>query len=338
MQFLSIIIPVYKVEPYLRECFDSITASELDCWEAILIDDGSPDRCPQICDEYTAKDKRFRVVHQRNAGVAAARNTGIDIAKGEWIWFVDSDDFVDMRPVGNIVKWLQEHHDVDLVMFDLNTFKENERTLYDNDCESDNIEVRVNIGVDKNDFLSQHISFFHQQFWFRREIVNINKDNNKKELIHFSRGIRVAEDLERMYKYLTLCQQPVRFEATLYHYRVRENSVTQDENYRKKAVEDLPVVLGNLAGWIRKYDIKPEPWLDLRIKMLFQNLLYSASLIDENKNFDIEIFQKLLRDIVTSYRSIGFFFINKLKYHLALLNVKFFFLINRIYLLSRGYD
>ena len=101
--FLSIIIPVYKVEPYMRECLDSIAASELDCWEAILIDDGSPDRCPHICDEYAAKDKRFRVIHQENAGVAAARNVGIDIAKGEWIWFVDSDDVVDMRPVEGIM-------------------------------------------------------------------------------------------------------------------------------------------------------------------------------------------------------------------------------------------
>ena len=86
--FLSIIIPVYKVEPYLRECLDSVAASPSDCWEAILVDDGSPDGCPQICDEYAAKDKRFRVIHQKNAGVAAARNAGLDVAQGQWCWFI----------------------------------------------------------------------------------------------------------------------------------------------------------------------------------------------------------------------------------------------------------
>ena len=86
--FLSIVIPVYKVESYLHECLDSIASSELDCWEAILIDDGSPDGCPHICDEYAAKDKRFRVIHQENAGVAAARNAGLDVAQGQWCWFI----------------------------------------------------------------------------------------------------------------------------------------------------------------------------------------------------------------------------------------------------------
>ena len=114
--FLSIIIPVYKVEPYLRECLDSVASSPLDCWEAILVDDGSPDSCPQICDEYVAKDCRFRVIHQQNAGVAAARNVGVDAAQGEWIWFVDSDDMVDMSPVRNMLEWLRKNLEVDLVI------------------------------------------------------------------------------------------------------------------------------------------------------------------------------------------------------------------------------
>lgn len=104
---LSIIVPVYKVEPYLRACLESISASPLDGWEAILIDDGSPDGCPQICDEYADKDSRFRVIRQQNAGVAAARNAGLDVAQGEWIWFVDSDDVVDMRPVESMIEWLK---------------------------------------------------------------------------------------------------------------------------------------------------------------------------------------------------------------------------------------
>ncbi len=94
---ISIIIPVYKVEKYLRRCLDSIVAQTFTDWECILIDDGSPDNSGKICDEYAANDERFRVFHQENQGVSAARNKGLDEAKGEWITFVDSDDWVDEK-------------------------------------------------------------------------------------------------------------------------------------------------------------------------------------------------------------------------------------------------
>lgn len=91
---ISIIVPVYKVEKYLRRCLDSIVAQTFTDWECILIDDGSPDNSGKICDEYAEKNARFRVIHQENAGVSAARNAGLDVAKGEWIGFVDSDDWI----------------------------------------------------------------------------------------------------------------------------------------------------------------------------------------------------------------------------------------------------
>lgn len=92
--FFSIIIPVYNVAPYLRECLDSVLAQTLTDWEAICVDDGSTDGSGAILDEYAAKDKRFRVIHQKNAGVSAARNTALDTAKGEWLIFLDGDDIL----------------------------------------------------------------------------------------------------------------------------------------------------------------------------------------------------------------------------------------------------
>lgn len=91
----SIIIPVYNVAPYLRECLDSVLAQTFTDWEAICIDDGSTDGSGAILDEYAAKDKRFRVIHQKNAGVGAARNLGIDTAGGEYVTFLDGDDAYD---------------------------------------------------------------------------------------------------------------------------------------------------------------------------------------------------------------------------------------------------
>lgn len=89
---ISIIVPVYKTEAYLEKCVDSILAQTFRDFELLLIDDGSPDNCPALCEEAAARDPRIRVIHQKNAGLSAARNTGVEAARGEWIGFVDSDD------------------------------------------------------------------------------------------------------------------------------------------------------------------------------------------------------------------------------------------------------
>lgn len=90
----SIIIPIYKVEKYLCECIDSVLKQKFKDYEIILVDDGSPDRCPQICDEYARNNNNIRVIHQTNAGLACARNAGIKEAKGEYIICIDSDDYL----------------------------------------------------------------------------------------------------------------------------------------------------------------------------------------------------------------------------------------------------
>lgn len=90
---LSVIIPVYKVEPYLHQCVDSVLGQDYDNLEVILVDDGSPDGCPQICDDYAAADSRIRVVHKSNAGLGMARNSGLEVASGDYVTFLDSDDW-----------------------------------------------------------------------------------------------------------------------------------------------------------------------------------------------------------------------------------------------------
>ena len=102
---VSIIIPIYKVEPYLRQCLDSIINQTYANLEIILVDDGSPDRCPQICDEYAAKDNRIVVIHKKNGGLSEARNNGLDICKGEFIYFLDGDDYIG----NNTIKCLYQH-------------------------------------------------------------------------------------------------------------------------------------------------------------------------------------------------------------------------------------
>lgn len=94
---ISIIIPIYKVEEYLPRCINSIISQTYKNLEIILVDDGSPDKCPTICDEYAQTDNRIKVIHKTNGGLSSARNAGLEMASGEWIAFLDSDDWVEPK-------------------------------------------------------------------------------------------------------------------------------------------------------------------------------------------------------------------------------------------------
>lgn len=97
--YVSIIVPIYKVEPYLTQCIESIRNQTVKEIEIILIDDGSPDGSPEMCDRFAGEDGRIRVIHQENAGVSAARNRGMEMAVGEWLMFVDPDDWLELNAV-----------------------------------------------------------------------------------------------------------------------------------------------------------------------------------------------------------------------------------------------
>ena len=116
MPFLSVIIPVYKVEKYLNRCVDSVLAQDFVDVEIILVDDGSPDRCPTICDEYAKKDTRVKVIHKENGGLSSARNAGIEIAQGEYLTFLDSDDAWVENKLGEVITYLKKA-DVDMLVF-----------------------------------------------------------------------------------------------------------------------------------------------------------------------------------------------------------------------------
>lgn len=107
---ISVIVPIYGVEKYLEECIESIIGQTYTNLEVILVDDGSPDRCGEICDRYAKMDSRVTVIHQKNGGAAAARNAGLRIATGEYIAFVDGDDYLEADAYEKMVEALLSHH------------------------------------------------------------------------------------------------------------------------------------------------------------------------------------------------------------------------------------
>lgn len=116
MAKISVIIPVYNVEKFLPSCLDSLIAQTCGEWEAICVDDGSPDRCGEILDRYSAADCRFKVVHQKGSGVSSARNAAMELATGQWVLFLDSDDFLHPQTM-EICLHFAERDASDLVAF-----------------------------------------------------------------------------------------------------------------------------------------------------------------------------------------------------------------------------
>ena len=149
----------------------------------------------------------------------------------------------------------------------------------------------------------------------------------------FSLGTRVGEDLEFQYKYLIRCQRPARLDAVLYNYRLRGGSATQDDSYRRKNLEDLPLVIDRLLKWCKDENVKPEPWLEMRIQQMFQNLLYSASLV---KGVNKKALQSTVRQFLDAWSNQGFAFPKSSKMKLAHWSVTAYFITNMVYLRMKG--
>ena len=202
---VSIIVPVYKVEEYLCECLDSIVGQTYRDLEIILIDDGSPDRCPKICDEYAAIDNRIRVIHKYNGGQSEARNRGLDIATGNYLMFVDSDDYLDKEMVNRLMDALVLN-DADISMCSRNAVSSGFITpthLFDSNIVFNNKDVMYLILKD----------VIGSQPWaklFKKELF----DN-----VRFPEG-RLYEDIGTMYLAFYNCKRFSYIRQPLYYYRL----------------------------------------------------------------------------------------------------------------------
>lgn len=202
---ISIIIPIYNTERYLSECLDSIISQTYKNWECILVDDGSKDNSPKICDEYVNKDSRFSVIHKANAGVSAARNDGLNKAQGEWITFVDSDDY--LRPL--FLEHLLKHQEADIVWNGTQFFSGNDEKVQYNDCIASEAES-IGLALKRN--------MFHWAFgtpWgklYRHSIIEMNN-------LRFDVKMFFREDEVFLFQYLLYCNKVCFTSYTDYCYR-----------------------------------------------------------------------------------------------------------------------
>lgn len=313
---ISIIIPVYNVELYLKQCIESIISQEGNV-EIILVDDGSPDESPVICDEYAKKDNRIRVIHKKNGGVSSARNAGLDIARGEWIWFVDGDDYISENAISELKRILKKEDNIDLIRF-------SNKRLDNNQIITININNVNNLS--KNEYLNKYHSYLNQTMLFKLELIN-------KEKLRFSEDIKTGEDLEFQYKYLLYCNHPIQYNKQLYIYRVRELSATRSNDSRYNIVNDSLNVLNRLLSFIKEKNINPEKWFYIKVKNIMKNILFSASIV---KDLNIKELQYKIRLVMDLYRDNNIDSFNTIKMRLAYIDIRLYFILNKVYLKLTG--
>lgn len=161
---ISVIVPVYKTEKFIHRCIKSVLAQTYENWELIAVDDGSPDECSRICDDYAKKDNRIRTVHQRNQGISAARNTGLNAAQGDWVYFLDSDDFITEDALEKMLFFSKEGT-YDIVMAGFSVVYGNGRE----DCRSSGWEETDDVlKIQRKILLDELPNFAHGKLYKRR--------------------------------------------------------------------------------------------------------------------------------------------------------------------------
>ena len=228
MPAISVIVPVYKVEKYLDRCIESILNQTFKDFEVILVDDGSPDRCPAMCDEWAKKDSRIRVIHKENGGLSSARNAGLKIQKGEFVCFVDSDDWILPEMLQDMFELLDAYKDCDIA--------ECEKV----DCTSENAriiqpEFKPEV-YDKRKMLEY---FFrvngepsNTQVW--------NKLIRREVLRDFEFVDTLNEDVEASYEFFMRAKKMVRTNRVYYCYYKNNYGITRSK-FSEKDLEYLDV-------------------------------------------------------------------------------------------------
>ncbi len=215
-ELISVIVPIYRVEAYLPCCLESICGQTYAYLEIILVDDGSPDACGQICDDYAKKDKRISVIHKRNGGLSDARNTGLAAAHGEWVCFIDSDDYLAENMLELLYRRCMKDHS-DMAVCNL-VYVDEAGTL----MQENNKDVVV---VDEVLSAWQALDkLYEYKYWY---FVMAQNKLYRRELfshIRFPRG-KLHEDEFVMYRIFEICRHISCVSGGLYYYRKRSDSI-----------------------------------------------------------------------------------------------------------------
>lgn len=239
---LSIIVPIYNVEPYLCKCVDSLLAQDLpeSAYEIILVDDGSTDASGDIANEYAERYANIRVIHQANGGLSAARNTGIDAAQGDYIQFVDSDDYLEPNVLSGLVAKMEQDK-LDVLRFNYQNVNEQYEVFQPYKDMKPFVDYRDEV-CDGLTFLTERLGYacYAVQFIIKAELL-------KPKEHQFKRGI-YFEDTEWAPRILVRSQRVTSVDTMVYNYLMRTGSITQavNEDKKRKVVADKLALIDSM--------------------------------------------------------------------------------------------
>ena len=240
---ISIVIPVYNVEKYLKDCMESVLAQTCTDFEVILVDDGSTDGCPGICDAYAAQDARVQVIHKANGGLSDARNAGTEKAAGEWILYLDSDDYLEKNALETLAK-LQQEYQSDIVI-------SNYSYLYDDHEDIAETQYRMTTEFDNPSAMEALITGKIQNFaWGKLIRTDVAKQHS------FPKG-KIFEDHYWTHEVFAEADTLVFCPVSLIHYRQRNNSISYTMNLER---------LDILDGWSVRTEFLEKNYPDLVIE------------------------------------------------------------------------
>lgn len=235
-ELISIVVPVYNTEKFLRECIQSVLTQTYTNWELLLIDDGSVDSSGAICDEYATRDMRIRAFHKENGGVSSARNLGIDNAKGKWIIFLDSDNWFESSALEVLYWEVQMRRNVDIC---LGVF----RTI-----DIQNHKSAVIKRVVKADIINSLLTTFTPSTASLIRTSILIEYN-----IRFPIGVKYCEDLHFMGRLLFYCQSVISVDSIVYNYRMQSESVIH--NLNSSTMRDEQWVCGELINFYKAKNV-----------------------------------------------------------------------------------
>jgi glycosyltransferase involved in cell wall biosynthesis len=255
---VSIIVPIYKVEKELSKCVESILKQTYQEIEVILVDDGSPDRCPQMCDEFAQQDKRIKVIHKCNGGLSDARNAGLDLARGEFISFIDSDDWVAENFIEQLVVNIQDT-DSDIAICGYTMVNE-AGEAFDYTTGGDDLEVIEHDEAIRELFAQQK---FYCMMWmklYRRELFDD---------VRFPKG-KLYEDIAVSLPLFQKSRRCVLLNEKLYYYLQRDRSIVNSTFHKNKLdmLEYIQEMIAYSHQQGHKYDLEAEAFYLKGIWML----------------------------------------------------------------------
>lgn len=280
-ELVSIIVPIFNVEKYLRKCIDSIINQTYDNLEIILVDDGSPDQSGKICDEYAAKDRRIKVIHKENEGVSEARNIGIKLSSGEFILFVDSDDYIEAHTI-EIMIAIAKQRKADIVMADIIFVDEFDQEIKESEKNKTKDEEKKFIEYTKDQAIDR---FVRDDWgpWNKLYRASIHKN------IYFPKG-KIHEDEAIMFQILDNCNKMIKINNKLYYYRKRMNSTTS-AGYSLKKMDWLEAWEENVLFLEKNYPQVENKAIDKLVMVALYNL---DNLLKRNDNDDKIYIQEII--------------------------------------------